>query len=128
MNVNFFVNMLAQVETMTGRALIMRIALFVIVAAIFFVVGVLSQQRKRGKGRWIKYIFGLLPLIAGIWFSMDFFWFANDGFNKGSGLLNDNREVLFKAAPFVCLTFALLVVIGGIIIDRKQDEQTSDML
>lgn len=119
---------LASVDQMDGTALVMRLMMFFIPAIIFFVLGALAQQRKRGKGKWVKYVFGLAPVIAATIFTLDFFRFSMDSFAKASGVVNQSREVLFRASPFICVAVALALIVAGVIVDRKIDDQARDVL
>ena len=121
-------NTLAQAGTDTGKDVLIKLFLFFVVAVIFFSLGYLSQQRKRGKGKWLKFVFGLLPVAAAVIFTMDYFRYANDGFNIKATGMNVSQIGLYKFAPFIALIFGILLLGLGIFLDRKADNRAEDIL
>ena len=119
---------LAEAGTDTGKDVVMKLFLFFTVSVIFFVLGYLSQQRKGGRGKWMKHVFGWLPVIAGIWMMMDYFRYANENFNVQALGMNSNQVGIYKAAPFIALSFGLLLSLLGFFLDRRSQNRVSDIL
>lgn len=119
---------IAQAGELTGTQLLLRLIMFYFVGIILFVVGIASQQRRNGKGRWIKYVFGTLPIVGAIFFSMEYFQFSLDSFNRSAGILNDQREVLYRASPFISLGVLAIMIVGGIIADKRFNDRNIDLI
>ncbi|MBL8060010.1 MAG: hypothetical protein JNK63_04755 [Chthonomonas sp.] len=121
-------NTYAQAGVDTGKDIVLKLFLFFTVAVIFFVLGYLSQLRKGNKRKWLKHVFGWLPVIAGIWMMLDYFRFATDSFNTEALTMNSSQIGLYKAAPFIALVFGLLLSAIGFFLDRRSENQVSDIL
>ncbi len=118
----------AEAGTDTGKDVMIRLILFFMVAVIFFVLGFLGQQRRNGRGKWVKYVFGLLPMAACIWYTMDYFNWASSEFNISATGMNSSQETMYKASPFIALALAIGLVIIGIIADRRSAANVGDVL
>lgn len=121
-------NTLAEAGQDSGKDVVMKLFLFFTVSVIFFVLGFLSQQRKGGRGKWMKHVFGWLPVIAGIWMMLDYFRFATDRFNTESLSMNPSQVGIYRAAPFIALTFGILLSLLGFFLDRRSQNRVSDIL
>lgn len=121
-------NSLAEAGIDTGRDVILKLIMFFIVAVILFVVSYLSQTRKGGRHKWMKYVFGLLPVAAGIGMMMDYFRYATNAFNVSALGMNSNQVGIYKAAPFICLGFGVILAIIGVFLDRSTHGRVEDIL
>lgn len=123
-----FLNTLADAGTSSGKELLTQLFLFFLVAVIFFVLGYLSQQRKNGKGKWLKFVFGLLPVIACFIFSIDYYRWATDSFNIKATGMNAGQQTMYKLSPVMAIVFGIALVIVGIVLDRRATNNVDDIL
>lgn len=121
-------NTLSEAGTDTGKDVFLKLFLFFTVAVIFFVLGFLSQQRKAGRGKWLKYVFGWIPVIVGIVMMWGYNRYANDGFNTEATGMNAGQIGIYKAAPFVALGFGIILTAIGLFLDRRPRSRVEDLL
>jgi len=108
---------LATPGELTGSQMFIRLSLFILVGAIFFIAGVAGQSNGKAKP-WVKYL-AIIPPAMGVVWGMDYFRYATDQFVKKSGMIGGNSEKFYVAAPWICLAMVILTVLGCVIADRR---------
>lgn len=101
----------------TGKDVMLRTALFIVVAAIFFIAGWAGQYNARSKP-FIKYL-SLIPLIVAAKWGKEYYDFANDSWNNATQSIGGSSKPLYIAAFFVPIAFIVIFVVAGVFVDQK---------
>lgn len=109
--------LLAEPGTFQGKDVLIRVFLFILVAAIFFIAGYAGQVNGRAKG-WVKYI-SLAPLIGCIFFGKPYFDYANNSFTNAAGQIGGNSKLAYNLAFVLPAILIPLVIVICVVVDKR---------